>query len=204
MKYVNVQRANPFYSVFADFDRIFDAMTDVTSQASAFKPTYEVEEVEQGYLLSFDLPGLSKSDVNIEVVENQLRIFGERRRLKFGRKDEPTNGERVSPVGQLSDRTYGRFERAFSLPKDANTDGIQAQMENGVLHLFVPKAAKAQPRKIEIGGGVGAGASAGTGVGVDSAGAAGAGSGGFLSQLLRPLKKTEESGSGSGSGSGLQ
>lgn len=155
------QRHTPRYNDFAflsDFDRMFDGLTrsfvapmlrtELRSEyrpETSFVPPYEFNEAEQGYLLSFDVPGISKDQIKIEVKERELRISGERKQLDAG-----TQGTRT-----YSERCYGQFDRSFSLPKDVDVENIEARHENGVLELMLPKAAKAQPRTIKIGSGEG-------------------------------------------------
>lgn len=154
-------RQNEF-AFFSDFDRMFDglarsfvapvlgsdyrpAFQQDNRTESRFVPPYEFNETEQGYLLSFDVPGISKDEIKIEVKESELRISGERKQL-----ESSTQGTRA-----FSGRRYGQFELSFSLPKDVDVENIEAHHENGVLELMLPKAAKAQPRTIKIGSGEG-------------------------------------------------
>ncbi|HEX4925524.1 MAG TPA: Hsp20/alpha crystallin family protein [Bdellovibrionales bacterium] len=127
------------FSLLNDMDRFFSQFNvpEHTAEPSSFSPAVDVEEHDDHFVLSFDLPGLSKNDVNIEVLEDRLVVSGERkdeRRFKEGR----------------TERAYGRFERAFTLPAGADAGKIEARFENGVLEIAVPKAEMAKPRKIEI------------------------------------------------------
>lgn len=128
-------------SLTRDFDLLFNAMTgsafgnrwmtaDDSPQATAYYPATDVVENEKGYLLSFDLPGVPEKDVKIAVKDKVLTIAGERTR-------------------QMQ---KGRFTRSFTLPEDVDTQKIEAQYENGVLHLFLPKAPEAKPVEIPISG----------------------------------------------------
>jgi HSP20 family protein len=134
---------SPFYfdSVFDDVNRIFDGFSaPMFRNRSAFLPTYELLEDENSYQLAFDLPGIPKESINIEVKDQQLRVFGER---NFETK-EGDDRRRVS------ERRYGSFERAFMLPNDVNAEKIQATSCDGVLTLTLPKTAKAQERTIKV------------------------------------------------------
>ena len=131
----------PDFFDFSDFDRIFDGfLAPVVRQSSSFLPPYELVENEQGYLLSFDVPGIPKDDINIELKEQQLRVSGERR---F--EEKKNEGER-----RFTERRYGRFERAFTLPADVDAEKIAAHYQDGVLHLMLPKTEKVQPKSIKI------------------------------------------------------
>ena len=78
--------------------------------------------------------------ITITLENNVLRLSGER---KFERDAKKESFQRI-------ERTYGAFSRAFALPQQVNSAGVQASFENGVLTISVPKAEQAKPRKIEI------------------------------------------------------
>lgn len=99
-------------------------------------PALDMAERESHYILSVDLPGVNKEDVNVEVRDNILRISGER-------KSEIDKAD-------YSERTYGSFERAVKLPREVKTEDIEARFENGVLQLAIPKTTKEAVKKIEI------------------------------------------------------
>jgi HSP20 family protein len=103
-------------------------------------PPVDIQETEEGYRLLAELPGLTKDDINITLENNVLRLSGER---KFERDVKKESFHRV-------ERTYGAFSRAFALPQQVNSEGVQASFENGVLTITVPKAEQAKPRKIAI------------------------------------------------------
>jgi len=135
MRHLSLWNDNPWRSL-SDLQRIFDQGASRTEDIY-FQPSVDVEEDENKFLLSFDLPGVSKKDINIEVHENQLYVTGER-------KSE-------SKTRSHSERVYGKFQRVLTLPTNVNTDRIEAKYEDGVLTLEVPKAENAKPRQIKIG-----------------------------------------------------
>lgn len=110
---------------------------------SAFQPLCEVEEKESHFLVSFDVPGMSRNDIKIEVIENQLHVTGERRQEREEKKGK----------GFESERYYGSFERWLTLPQNAKAEEIEARVENGILQLAIPKAEKLKSREIKIGEG---------------------------------------------------
>jgi len=87
------------------------------------------------------MPGVKSEDIKIEVQGNQLVISGERQR-----ELKTENGEATLH----HERMYGRFERTFVLPASIATDKIEAQYENGVLNVALPKAEAAKGRTIQI------------------------------------------------------
>ena len=103
-----------------------------------FSPACDFSETDSHYLVSVDLPGMNKDDVNVEVREGMLTISGER---KSEHKEEG-----------YQERYFGSFTRSFTLPKMAKVEEIEANFENGVLRLAIPKpeSAKTPGKKIEI------------------------------------------------------
>jgi HSP20 family protein len=106
-----------------------------------FAPPAEILEADEHFMMTMDLPGMNKDDIKIEVQDKNLVISGERKRTM-----DAENKYRF----QRYEKSYGFFKRSFVLPASVQTDLIEARYENGVLELYLPKAASAQPRKIEI------------------------------------------------------
>ena len=100
----------------------------------------DLTETEDAYFVHMDLPGLKKEDLEINFQEGSLSISGERRAEET---EEQRKFVRV-------ERAYGRFYRAFTLPQAINDAQIEAQFEDGVLNIRVPKAEEVKPRRIEI------------------------------------------------------
>ncbi|MCB0417511.1 MAG: Hsp20/alpha crystallin family protein [Bdellovibrionales bacterium] len=132
---------NPSRNLFSDFDRFFEnPFEGYTSGRVQFTPEADVEENDRSYLLSFDLPGLTKEDVHVEIEGDALTVTGER---KWQEKKEGTNFRH-------SERRYGKFTRSFRLPQDVDTSKIEAVHKDGVLQIVVPKVEAAKPKKIEV------------------------------------------------------
>lgn len=125
---------------FDQMDRVFaDFANAPTTAERTFKPAAEAIEHTDHYLMSFDLPGLKKENIRIEMKENVLTVAGER---KQETKDDAK--------AQVFERQYGSFQRSFTLPTTVIEDKIEAHYEDGVLSLYLPKTPIAQPKKIEI------------------------------------------------------
>src|SRR5207237_54357 len=90
--------------------------------------------------LSFDLPGVDPASVDLTVERNQLSLTAERR-------VERQDGEEWL----IAERPVGRFTRQLFLGENLDTDRIEASYEHGVLHVTIPVAEKAKPRKVSIG-----------------------------------------------------
>lgn len=140
---------NNDWGLFRDFDRLHENMnrlfedfwrTHRQPSVESYIPACDIEETAGHYVMSFDLPGMSKDDIEVQVEGNQLRISGERKREE---RKESAEVQRV-------ERAYGRFYRSFSLPSGVEVDKIEANFENGVLTLVLPKAESAKTRQIKV------------------------------------------------------
>ncbi|KAF8919222.1 HSP20-like chaperone, partial [Mucidula mucida] len=90
---------------------------------------------------SFELPGLKKEDVNIDVHDGRLTITGESR----------ISTEREEEGYAVKERKFGKFARTLRLPQGVKEEQINASLENGVLTVTFPKVLpEAAPRKITI------------------------------------------------------
>jgi len=108
---------------------------------SKFTPACDVEETEAQYMLSFDLPGVAKENIKIELNGRELSVSGER--------NEERNEE--SKTRKFVERSYGSFYRMFTLPSTVGAEQIQANFDNGVLKVAIPKAAASTTKQIPIG-----------------------------------------------------
>lgn len=123
-----------------EFDRFFDRFFTVAPSMSVWSPAVDVHETDDGLSLSVELPGLKPEDVDVTVENGALTISGEK-------KDEYTD---ENGTGRIYERTYGRFERSFSLPRGVDAENVTADFENGVLKVVLPKADAAKPRKVKV------------------------------------------------------
>jgi HSP20 family molecular chaperone IbpA len=107
-------------------------------------PSIEVRETDQMLEITAELPGLKQEDIEVSLTGDILTLKGE----KKVERDEDKGAT------HLSERRYGTFQRSFRLPETVAKDGIEAQCENGVLRLTLPKIAlpDAAARKIEVSG----------------------------------------------------
>jgi HSP20 family protein len=103
-------------------------------------PLVDIAEDDKEYLVKAELPEVAKEDVKVTVENGTLKISGERK----AEKEE--NGRKFHRV----ERYYGRFERSFSIPEDADGNNVSAGFKDGVLRVRVAKSEKALPRQIEV------------------------------------------------------
>jgi HSP20 family protein len=95
----------------------------------------DVDVKDDHYMLSFEVPGIPKDNIQIEVVGDQLVLSGERHR-KGG-----------------DGREMEKFSQTLTLPSDADGDKLEASYRDGVLQIAIPKSEAYKPRKIQIGDG---------------------------------------------------
>ncbi len=128
--------------MFEEFDRMVDSLMRPTfANTTGFLPTCDINETKDHYLVNFDMPGVKKEDIKIEVKGNTLLISSERQReMKEPNAESAIRHERV----------YGKFERTFELPNSINADKIEAHYDNGVLNVALPKAEGAKGRPVQI------------------------------------------------------
>jgi len=92
--------------------------------------------------MTVELPGLDKSDVRIDINDDVLTLRGEK-------KSEHTEKDEKKEFF-LEERTYGVFERSFTLPPTVNVEKVAAKFEKGVLTITLPKSEVKKPRGREI------------------------------------------------------
>ena len=110
--------------------------------STAWAPDFDVKETTDGYAFKADLPGIDEKELEITLSANRLHIAGKRE------SESEKEGERC----YCRERSYGAFQRSFTLPEGADADNVRAELKNGVLNLFVPKTPEAQPRRISLHG----------------------------------------------------
>ena len=104
----------------------FDGSSNLTT---SFNPYFDISQNDSSYFISADLPGIDKKNINISLSDEMITISGEREN-DLNHKDN---------YQTYSYKKYGSFEKSFFIPDDANTQKIDAKMENGVLLLEIKK-----------------------------------------------------------------
>jgi len=146
---MRVIKWEPFRDIDDMFDRVFsDAMRRWPRVSSDerrvydWAPAADVSETDDEYLIKAELPEVTKDDLNITVQEGVLTLAGERKEEK--REDN----EKLHRV----ERFHGTFARRFTLPDDADEQGIKAESKDGVVVIHIPKhkVVHAQPRQIQV------------------------------------------------------
>ena len=120
--------------------RELDQTFESAARDASWTPSVDVHEEAQRFIVSADLPGVKPGDIEVTADKGVLTLRGERQVDQRGVEGHYSRVERVS----------GKFVRTFSLPENVQTDAIKAQFKDGVLELTIPKAAKPEPRRIEV------------------------------------------------------
>jgi HSP20 family protein len=138
----------PIFGLRREIDRLFEDAFSGRGDRNMWAPAVNVRETTNELAFEFELPGIKPDQVDITCDNGILTIKGERRQ----ERKEGDEGQY-----HIIERTYGAFSRSFQLPQGVDEDQIQADFEDGVLRVHVPKAALPQPKKIQIKPGAAAG-----------------------------------------------
>jgi HSP20 family protein len=131
---------DPFEVMRSFFREPPGEIVDLWGAAQPYVPPVELKETGDAYVLTIDLPGVRDEDIEVQVLENRLFITGKREH------EEIHEGEKFHAF----EREYGAFSRSFTLPMDTDSEKVIATLENGVLHVSVPKMKQSHPKRISI------------------------------------------------------
>jgi HSP20 family protein len=146
----NITRWNPLREMAAmqnALDRIFD------DSWRGWQPVFgeggnalnnlalDVQENDNEYIVSTELPGVQSDNINVRLHNDMLTIEGEIRERTV---------EKEGTRSLMKERYYGRFSRTIRLPQPVHRDKVEANFENGVLTLTLPKSPEAQPHMIPV------------------------------------------------------
>jgi len=108
--------------------------------STPYNPRIDITENEKQYHIYVDLPGMTKEQIHMEILEDHILKFSGERKFNNKENDKPTQ-----ECYMVVEREYGKFERSLMIPGNANPDAIQAKMQNGVLEITINK--KETPKK---------------------------------------------------------
>ena len=112
------------------FERMVDDNFFFDYDNNDLRPSVEINESNDAFMISADLPGIEKSDIEVKVEENTLILIANRH------IDKSDNNEKF----HYNERRFGTFSRSFKLPKTVKEEKITAKLDNGVLSILIPKA----------------------------------------------------------------
>jgi HSP20 family protein len=137
--------AGPFILLQREMNRLLDdvARGSAPVQSDVVPPRVDVRETDKELRISVELPGVAEDDLEVDVDDDLLTIRAE--------KKEEREVEKADQ--HLTERVYGIFQRSLRLPFVVDPQTVQAQMDNGVLTLTIPKAkSQSRNRRVQIGG----------------------------------------------------
>ncbi|NNG26835.1 MAG: Hsp20/alpha crystallin family protein [Ignavibacteriaceae bacterium] len=149
-----IARFNPvrdLLTVEREFNRMFRSMEDrfglskkedydEECEIAVWMPLTDIYEDRDDYKIKADLPGIKKDDVKISFSDGKLSIGGERNQEK---ENKDAKRHRI-------ERTFGKYYRSFTLPKEIKEDKIKADFKDGQLTVTIPKAEEVKPKEIDI------------------------------------------------------
>lgn len=126
----------------SDFVRLFQDLTEIEPRFSLgeFLPLCEMSEDKSAYIARFDLPGVKKEDVKIEIDGNHLTVSAERRA-------ETKSEDKRNRISEIS---YGTYHRSFTLASYVDENRVDARFQDGVLTLTLPKAQSTKAKQIVV------------------------------------------------------
>jgi HSP20 family protein len=143
-----MMRRDPFNemkNIQEDFNRLFNtALPNLFSGddvlSGKWSPRVDIYEDQNSIMLEADLPGVKAEDFKLSIENYKLTLSGER---KFENELKGENFHRV-------ERSYGSFNRTFTLPSTVNIDAVKADFKDGVLRVTLPKREEVKARQIEV------------------------------------------------------
>ena len=115
------------------FERMIDDNFFFDYDNNNWTPSVDINESNSAFMITTDLPGIKKSDIEVKIEENLLILNAERK------IDKTNDNEKY----HFSERRSGTFSRSFKLPKSVKEEKITADFDNGVLSIIIPKAENA-------------------------------------------------------------
>jgi len=122
------------------FDNFFPGFFNESNDFSAISPRSDIEESDNEYLVTVEIPGIDKKDLKLHIEDNRLFISGEKKQSK-----EVKDSNYV-----CSERSYGRFQRTYDLPNSIKSSDISADYKDGILKVKLPKSEESKRKEIEI------------------------------------------------------
>jgi HSP20 family protein len=113
---------------------------DDAASLGTWNPMVDIYDENDKIVIKAELPGIDKKDISIDLKERVLTLKGERSADNEVKEDRYYRRE----------RTYGRFERSFTLPAGLDPEKIKADYKDGVLKIEVMKPEEEKPKQITI------------------------------------------------------
>ena len=109
-------------------------------RSGMWTPAVDIYETNDSVVVKAELPGVEKDQISVEVKDGILSLRGER---KFEKEVKEESYHRI-------ERSYGNFQRSFSLPVSVDQEKVTARFKDGVLEVKLPKKEQAKPKQIHV------------------------------------------------------
>ena len=126
---------SPWSGLENEIDRLFEsALSGFAGDSSASRFPVDLYEDKDNTYVRAELPGVTRDDINVEIVEGYLTITGARK----------------TPAAEGEGEQSFSFSRSVSVPEEVQADKVSAAFENGVLTVTLPKREEAKPKKVTV------------------------------------------------------
>lgn len=141
MTNVMIRNGHPINRVLDNlFDDFFTRSLASDSVAGGFAPRVNVRETEHAVHFTFELPGMTRDDIKVNVKNGQLEVSGKR----------DLESRQISGNLIRSEIFSGSFQRSFTLPDTLNLNTVAAEYANGLLEVSIEKLEEVKPKEIEV------------------------------------------------------
>ena len=146
---MNLVRWNPYGEMTSMKNRInrmfsdpfwFPRRMDDDADIGMWNPAVDLYEQDDHFVIKAELPGVDKKDISIDLKDRVLTLSGERSYENEAKEENYYRRE----------RSFGKFQRAFTLPADVDSDKIKAEFRDGLLRIEVPKPEHQKPKQVTI------------------------------------------------------
>lgn len=146
---MNLVRLNPWREMptlpnrvnrFCDDPFFRTGRMDEDANLGLWNPAVDLYEKDDHFVIKAELPGVDKSDIKVDLKDRVLTLSGER---AYDNEVKEENYYR-------KERSYGKFQRVFTLPADVDSDKITAEFKEGVLRVEVPKPEEKKAKQVTI------------------------------------------------------
>jgi HSP20 family protein len=136
---------NDLWNIHDETDKVFEDFfgkwpTSLRGRNGGCVPVVDISETDNQFAVRAEIPGVTEKDVNVSITDNVLTLKGEKKRET---EEKRKNYHRV-------ERSYGSFQRSFTLPKNLQTEKTTATFKNGILTVSIPKSEAVKPKEVQI------------------------------------------------------
>jgi HSP20 family protein len=128
-----------------EMDRLWDSFFEErprrrVEEVGEWLPSLDLSETKNDLVVKAELPGIDPKDIDISLANDVLTIKGEKKQEREEKEEDY----------HLIERSYGAFTRSIRLPREVQSDKINASYKNGILRVILPKSEEAKKKEIKI------------------------------------------------------